>query len=74
MFFLSLGIVLVFGFGAAGLAALLTDLHWLWLLPAYAVGSLLGLGAIWLAYILPRRPQPPLGGSSDSASEFPERG
>ncbi|MFY0636017.1 MAG: hypothetical protein JXQ91_19565 [Vannielia sp.] len=50
---LNTAILLVFGFGTAALAAVIGVPHWLLLIPAYSVGSILGLGAIWLVYALP---------------------
>ena len=53
---ISMTILLVFGFGTVALVAHVLSPHWLWLIPAYCAGSLLGLGVIWLAFALPIRP------------------
>ncbi|SIO06094.1 hypothetical protein [Vannielia litorea] len=53
MKFLSLAIILVFGFGTAGLVAQVFEPHWLVIVLAYSLGTLLGLLVIWAAYIIP---------------------
>ncbi|MBS8226430.1 hypothetical protein [Vannielia litorea] len=61
MQFLNIIIFLVFGFGAVGLVNQFFSPHWFWLVAAYCAGSVLGLGAIYLAYAFPtraRRPPP----------------
>ncbi|QDC10721.1 hypothetical protein FHY55_16440 [Oceanicola sp. D3] len=58
MQFLNLAILLVFGFGTVGLVSHFASPHWLWLIPAYCAGNLLGLAVIWLTYVWPLRARP----------------
>ncbi|MBY6046246.1 hypothetical protein [Vannielia litorea] len=60
MKFLSIAILLCFGFGTAGLVAHLWQPHWAWLVAAYVVGSWIGLAVMWLVYMLPPLQQKPI--------------
>ncbi len=57
MQFLTIAIILTFGFGPAGLVSLTLSPHWLWLIPSYCLGTLVGLAVIWLTYAFPTRGQ-----------------
>lgn len=75
MLLVSILIMVLFGAGTALATWLLLAPHWLWLVPAYFVGSFLGLFVLWLVFLASRRkapqPQPEAGFDISRARQAP---